>query len=287
LKNSNDFKETNPKSKWCKLHRTATHSDQECFKQQRKKPDESKKTMLIKEQTSQQDLIKLHAYINDTPCIVVIDIGSQHSFINKKVSERFKKDEIIKTTPLTIEMANGEHVIIKEKMNIGLRIGEKSNKTINVDLRVFENLKADVLLGEDSLLEYNCKIDYDTEMVTIAGIKHMFGSTKTGEKDFNPDKEIISKSNLNFMKKQESLKETIRQAMISNPLVGRIDAVTHRIHLKTNTPIAQKPYPVPFKLWNPIKDEIKRLIEFKIIRESDSEYAAPAFPILKRDNQLD
>lgn len=50
--------------------------------------------------------------------------------------------------------------------------------------------------------------------------------------------------------------------------------------------VACKPYPIANSLFQAIKKEIKRLIDLKIIRESSSKFASPAFGTLKKDGSI-
>lgn len=63
-----------------------------------------------------------------------------------------------------------------------------------------------------------------------------------------------------------------------NQSLGTIPNQVMNIELTSKTPISKKPFKIPYKLREPIQDEINRLLGFKIIRPSKSPLSRPAFP---------
>lgn len=74
--------------------------------------------------------------------------------------------------------------------------------------------------------------------------------------------------------------------MIKNPKHGIIKNVEHHINLEKIPHSKNKPYPIPHNLYKKTKEEIKRLLEQKIIRRSNSSITSPCFPILKKNDQI-
>ncbi|KAI5170401.1 hypothetical protein PAEPH01_1400 [Pancytospora epiphaga] len=58
------------------------------------------------------------------------------------------------------------------------------------------------------------------------------------------------------------------------------------IQLKESIPITTKPYGFPPKILGQTKAEIDKLINLGIIQPSTSPYSAPAFSILKKNNEV-
>lgn len=71
-----------------------------------------------------------------------------------------------------------------------------------------------------------------------------------------------------------------------NPELGTIPNVEMEIKVTSDAPIRKLPYKVPFKLLEPMKDEIKRLMKLGVVVESESSYASASFPILKRNGKI-
>lgn len=57
----------------------------------------------------------------------------------------------------------------------------------------------------------------------------------------------------------------IRKLQSLNPEIGRIDRFNNKITLKSNEIIYMKPYPIPVKLLDKIKEEVNRLIRLGIL----------------------
>ena len=76
------------------------------------------------------------------------------------------------------------------------------------------------------------------------------------------------------------------EVTVGNNNMGKYPGIQHEICLENETPIAIKPYKIPHKILQGVEDEINNLLEKRIIRKSDSPYAFPAFPILKRTGEV-
>ncbi|KAF9763059.1 Retrovirus-related Pol polyprotein from transposon opus [Nosema granulosis] len=72
----------------------------------------------------------------------------------------------------------------------------------------------------------------------------------------------------------------------SNPYLGDIKSVEHEIKLSSDKLVTSKPYSIPSKLFHPMVNEIETLVKDKIIQESNSPYASPTFPILKKNGTI-
>jgi predicted P-loop ATPase/GTPase len=71
-----------------------------------------------------------------------------------------------------------------------------------------------------------------------------------------------------------------------NPNVGLLLKIEHKLQLKSTHPINIKEYPIPNKLVDETKKELNKLMKLNIIRKSLSDYASPAFPVLKKDGTI-
>ena len=60
----------------------------------------------------------------------------------------------------------------------------------------------------------------------------------------------------------------------------------HSINLTDNDPIVTKPYPIPFKQRERLREEMKKMEEQGIIRKSNSPYASPVVIVQKKDSEL-
>lgn len=62
--------------------------------------------------------------------------------------------------------------------------------------------------------------------------------------------------------------------------------IEHRVVTKTDEPIYQRPYPLPYALRDKVREEIDNMLAAGIVEPSDSPYAAPIVLIKKKDNTL-
>lgn len=67
---------------------------------------------------------------------------------------------------------------------------------------------------------------------------------------------------------------------------GRTELTQHTIHLSDPTPSRQRPYRVPERLVEPLKEEIKMMKELRVIEPSSSEWSSPMVIIPKKDGSL-
>ncbi len=67
---------------------------------------------------------------------------------------------------------------------------------------------------------------------------------------------------------------------------GRTELTHHTIHLSTPSPSRQRPYRVPERLVEPLKEEIKMMKELGVIEPSMSEWSSPMVIVPKKDGSL-
>lgn len=96
---------------------------------------------------------------------------------------------------------------------------------------------------------------------------------------------LLAQSNNKLGNKQE-WKDMIGEYIEKNPSIGRIPGIEHEIKLKKNVEIRNKPYPIPYKLYDRTKEEIKRLLSLGIIRKSNSPITSLFFPKVKKNGNI-
>lgn len=68
--------------------------------------------------------------------------------------------------------------------------------------------------------------------------------------------------------------------------LGCTHLLKHNIELTDETPCAQHAYRIADSLRKPVEDEIRRMLQAGVIRESISEYSAPMVPVLKPSGEV-
>lgn len=75
-------------------------------------------------------------------------------------------------------------------------------------------------------------------------------------------------------------------ADILTDVPGHTNLAQHTVHLKTDEPIHSRPYPIPQSMKETIRDEVKTMLEMKVIEPSTSPYAAPVVIVPKKDGKV-
>ena len=65
---------------------------------------------------------------------------------------------------------------------------------------------------------------------------------------------------------------------------GRTTLMEHDIKLTTDTPVRVKQYPLPYSMMEAVGDEVRNMLELKVIERSESPYCSPIVIVKKKDN---
>uniref|UniRef100_A0ABD2WIC4 RNA-directed DNA polymerase n=1 Tax=Trichogramma kaykai TaxID=54128 RepID=A0ABD2WIC4_9HYME len=86
------------------------------------------------------------------------------------------------------------------------------------------------------------------------------------------------------IKKLREIILKIRRVFYKKP--GRLINFEYELKLKDNKPFFVKPYPVPLNYRDKVRSELKTLLEWEIIRESNSRYVSPLVVVIKKDKSI-
>lgn len=140
-----------------------------------------------------------------------------------------------------------------------------------------------ILLGEPFLIAEEVQLDYREGTLRIAD-RFIYLDALAKEFSESPDATLISKALT--VKSKSGLSEAERKLLEKfgnqNPELGTISNYSMAIKLTDHRAIKRQPFSVPFKAQDALKQEINRLLRLGIIKESNSQYACPAFPIIKK-----
>ncbi|KAF9761212.1 Retrovirus-related Pol polyprotein from transposon [Nosema granulosis] len=85
---------------------------------------------------------------------------------------------------------------------------------------------------------------------------------------------------------QSKQDEFLEPFIYSNSKLGCIKGHKMTLPLEDDIPVHKKPYPVPIKHLPKLKEEVKKLADLKIIRDSNSNYSSPAFTVPKKTGDV-
>ena len=96
---------------------------------------------------------------------VLIDSGSDTSFISKRVAERLSGDRKLREAPpLRVRLANGETTLSTTILTTGITLGNFRARTA---FRILDWDAYDVILGLDWLKQHNASWDFNRNRITV------------------------------------------------------------------------------------------------------------------------
>ena len=73
---------------------------------------------------------------------------------------------------------------------------------------------------------------------------------------------------------------------IFSSIPGTTNLLEHKIELLNKTPIRSKPYPVPYGMYDTMREELNSMLSMEIIEPSESPYSSPVVLLKKKDGGL-
>ncbi|KCZ74793.1 hypothetical protein H311_04239, partial [Anncaliia algerae PRA109] len=198
---------------WCKLHKTNTHSNEECLVQKNQIKTKASNSEHHKDQRSEKkiNLIKddfpylktymfkiFPMYNKNIQMKAIIDSGSSKTYINENIAIKFR----LKTKQISknrVILADGSHKTFDKAIN--LEFSTANHKNYKIHANVIPNLSNDVILGVDFLTKYKFKIDFEKQMAESIHGSITLISEKTGIQSHTIlDEEIDSRMQNNNIK---------------------------------------------------------------------------------------
>lgn len=285
--------------KYCTVHRTAKHSNTECYKQnpalankknfKNTEKEKPKENYLIKENNQYLSILKFSGFIYNIHVNIIVDTGSEINVICSNLFNRLSKNNnTIKATKINDKVQYGNKQIEEVNLETSLELNFQGLPDVffTEKFKVVQNLDTEtIILGIPFLQRQNVQINFEDYYLKIGYNFLPMEFTKLTHLS-NPDKEIVKKVMLHHTP-EEKINQLILNYKFNNPSLGKMKYENKsRIKLTTNEIIFAKPYPIPYKLMDAVKQEIKRLKELDVIQESTSAYSSPAFPILKKNGNI-
>ena len=294
------YKETT-KTKYCSIHKTHSHSNEECRSNlprrdipgkgeprtkfpnwERKTSD---KTMIINDAGTPIDRIPIEVEIAKYTCQGILDTGAYRTLISQELLAKLPD---VKETTLAEEkrftIANGDQITAKKVVDVVMSLKEFGEERYKTECYVVDKLPEEVILGLEFMHRNKVKIDFDEMNMAVNG---RFKALNKGilEQISIPDKIIMEKSQC-YRTIEEKVNDMLAEMAEDSNDMGKFPGTKHEICLENETPIANKPYKIPHKILPSVEEEVGKLLEKGVIRKSDSPYASPAFPILKRTGDV-
>lgn len=167
--------------------------------------------------------------------------------------------------------------------------GKIQGITLKTDVYIIPGNLDRVLLGLPFLIYEDARIEFKEASLRI-GDRTIFLDNAIAEYIESPDAEIMQRAMCTRPQRSDEAEEScarlIEEYQKQNPTLGAVSNYEMEIKITDDSPIHRKPFTVPHKLRTALENEIYRLKELKIIRESSSRYACPAFVIVKKNGDM-
>ncbi|UYV78640.1 K02A2.6-like, partial [Cordylochernes scorpioides] len=210
-------------------------------------------------------LINISVQVNGIPAQAFVDTGATVSIINWRLFKRTRL-QLQPNSDIHISQADG---VTRTCGSLQTKV--RIDKLIKpVTLHVMKNFKYPLLIGLDVASLFNLLIDVKDKTIytKIDGLQNPILVNHLEEIREHELKELL-----------EHNRNVFSQHAID---LGKV-AIQHKIITKSEQPISLRPYRRPLKEYEEIAEQVKELLEHKLIRISDSPWAFPVVMVPKKD----
>lgn len=155
--------------------------------------------------------------------------------------------------------------IVDQKCDINITVANFPAYIFKAYPYILEGLPVDIVIGRDFLEKNKIVVDFSSQEMSL-------------KKDLQTTQ--------NKTEYQKSIKKMVENFVESSPTLGENKGYEHEINLITDDPVRSSPYTIPYKLREKVEEEIQRLLNKEIIRQSNSTFASPAFVIPKKNGEI-
>lgn len=157
------------KPKFCKIHKTTSHDDNEC-RSQKKNNNASDKSYALVEGYIQPQNIELNVTINGQQTKALVDTGSVYNYVTQHMVDKAN----LKTRDLgkfaIAEMANGDTIRIEKESQVQFNLINNLNVIYNELFRIIPESSASMILGMNFLQKNDAIINMKEGLITIDGL---------------------------------------------------------------------------------------------------------------------
>uniref|UniRef100_A0A2S2R9P6 RNA-directed DNA polymerase n=1 Tax=Sipha flava TaxID=143950 RepID=A0A2S2R9P6_9HEMI len=239
---------------------------------------------------------------------LLVDTGASISVLTKEVVDNIiRKNPSIPQLPISgvqISNAIGKKVCkISKQIFCECKIGQADIQTSFVQV---ENLNEKGIIGADVLNQYQTQINFEDSTIEfkIDGEIHVVPFFKTNKNIHENIQQVAVQEPTKVITKTENHEEdettiplNTEEEHIFHELIdnyheifqdqpGRITPYECNINFEKNSPIHQKPYPIPVSKQPAVTKEIQRMEQMNIIEPSASPWSSPIIPVTKRDGTI-
>ena len=136
--------------------------------------------------------------------------------------------------------------------------------------------------------------DVSSSVLEVTGAANMEFSKSTSDDAVDDDNLLVCQSKESIadvrygqqltLDQQQELQSVISEYKhIFTDLPGTTDLIKHHVNVTCSDPVQSKPYPIPYRLREMLKNDIRDMLRMGVIRRSTSPYASPVVIVRKKD----
>ena len=235
-------------------------------------------------------VIDLHEKLDETMQIVRQNLNSAYlkskKYFDKKAKSRkfLIGDKILMLTPNRKNklqmMWEGPYEIVAKVHENDYKIKMSKNKTRTYHANMLKIYISREQINKEETIVASF-IDYDEEQVHH---EEILDNLETSHNEFTINCKINHDLNHENHEKITDILTKYSTVFTEKLKLAKIEK--HSIPLTDNIPVVSKPYPVPYRQREKLKDEMQNMEDEGIIRKSNSPYASPVVIVQKKDSTL-
>ncbi|KAG0420637.1 hypothetical protein EQH57_0071 [Dictyocoela roeselum] len=166
--------------KYCTLHKTSSHNNDECRKQQGGKNEHNKrsasKNYLMSEPCPPAKIVKIPIDINGNEISGIIDTGSDKNFITAKIANENDLNPRKMEKEENVQIADGRYITIKREIDLNFSLLNDSQTMYQSKFHVIEEQTDDAIIGMQFLKENDAIIDFKNDKITLDNKEYRLNS---------------------------------------------------------------------------------------------------------------
>lgn len=214
--------------------------------------------------TLRESDLEIEGTINDNKYHFLIDTRSEYSYIDEAIAIQ-NNLQVYDIPSCTAVLIDGSEIQTSRETIIQLSLQGYKMTTYRTKARVHKNMSLTDILGMDSILCNDAKIDLTNRIITLDK-KHyeIFASKKTTD----IDRKIMSKTSINAERSGQVLddaKKMIKISKLKNMEIGEMKGTNYSINLTIQSIITNPSFRIFSKMMQLSDKEIDYLLQNKII----------------------
>ena len=287
INNFKNYRNKNFVKKWCDLHKTNSHSNHECYKQNQRKQNNFERENKKLEERLFCPRVKILLKSSQEPVKALLDSGSSRTLINPKHIKILNKEPLEK--PIMFNCSNNQKTSCYEKSLLKFSFPEGDrNSFFSHEIILSQYIPDTMIIGLDFMkkVEGNIMFGKDTFDIHDISIPLILDNSINKKENFqNNDKKILSTKNIDI-KDIKSLIEHTKS--VSSKYIGVFPNYEHKIELFSDVNTLNKRIK-PFRFCSEDISEINKQLDYMlkedIITPSTSNICSAAFLVGKKNGK--